>query len=88
MADVVDLNDRQRLDNTRKDDSRAYFLHIICENVEHTTRILGTTAANTLFYEIFELLDEGPNAGIHWFKIDTYIIRIRDIIYISLEEAQ
>ena len=88
MTAFVDLNERQRLNNVRKDDSREHFLHIVCGNVDHTMKILGTAAANALFDEVFEWLDEGPDLGIHWLKIDTYAIRIRDIIYISLEEAK
>lgn len=88
MTTFVDLNEEQYRNNDHKDDSREYVLHIVGESVDHTIKILGTAAANSLFDAVLELLDEGPDLGIHWLRISTSAIRIRDIIYISLGEAE
>lgn len=88
MNTFVDLNEEQHRYKNRKDDSREYVLHIVCGNVDHTIKTLGTTAANDLFDKVFELLSEGPDRDIHWLRINTYAIRILDIIYIALEEAE
>ena len=78
----------QRLDNVRKDDNHEYFLNIGFGNIVHTTKIVGTAAANAQLEETLELLSEGHNRGVYWLKIGTSAVKLRDISFVSLEEAE